>query len=66
MLSSQSFLNSSRALSYKLVVIQKLREYISKGRKTCRDEVILTVLALADHEVVKVTEEELRKFSFLD
>ncbi|KAN0119293.1 hypothetical protein V8E51_001501 [Hyaloscypha variabilis] len=63
MTSSQSFLNSPRALSYKLIVIQKLREYISKGSKTCRDEVILTVLALADHEVVKVTEEERKPFN---
>ncbi|KAE9379930.1 hypothetical protein N431DRAFT_394352 [Stipitochalara longipes BDJ] len=63
MFSSTPLPNSPQALSYKLLVIQKLKEYISKGSKTCRDEVILTILALAHHEVLNVTEEKRKPFN---
>jgi hypothetical protein len=51
------------ALSYKLIVIQKFKVYISKGSTTCRGEVILTILALADHEVLNVTGEKRKPFN---
>jgi hypothetical protein len=46
-----------------LIVIQKYKVYISKGSTTCRGEVILTILALADHEVLNVTGEKRKPFN---
>jgi hypothetical protein len=48
-------------LSHKVVAIQKLSEYLSDGRDTAKEEVILTILLLAAHENIGAVAEETMK-----
>ncbi|KAH7370344.1 hypothetical protein BKA65DRAFT_488243 [Rhexocercosporidium sp. MPI-PUGE-AT-0058] len=50
-------------LSKKLIVIQKLNEFISDPKNASRDEVLLTILILASHERVDAKEEPNKPFN---
>jgi hypothetical protein len=60
---SKIYPDSPQALSHKLIVIQKLNEYISKNKNASRDEVILAILVLSSHETMNVTEEKRKPFN---
>jgi hypothetical protein len=60
---SKIYPDSPQALSHKLIVIQKLNEYISKNKNASRDEVILAILVLSSHETMNVTEERRKPFN---
>ncbi|KAH6718132.1 hypothetical protein BKA61DRAFT_599072 [Leptodontidium sp. MPI-SDFR-AT-0119] len=56
-------IESSFILSKKLLVIQKLNEFISDPKNAARDEVLLTILILASHEAVDAKEEPNKPFN---
>ncbi|KAE9374855.1 hypothetical protein N431DRAFT_405887 [Stipitochalara longipes BDJ] len=55
--------DSPQALSYKVNSIRLLNEVLSDGRKAITDEVILTVMGLAAHEILTVTQQNPKPFN---
>lgn len=60
---SKLHLESPYVLSKKLLVIQKLNEFISDPKNALRDEVLLTILVLASHDALEAKEEERKPFN---
>jgi len=60
---SKLLLESPYVLSKRLLVIQKLNEFISDPKNALRDEVLLTILVLASHDALEAKEETRKPFN---